>query len=163
MKHERSMQREGLLLRVLWTLGYLLAWGLAETLLVSVIILQLLLRLLNGSPSRVLAQFGDSLSRWLAEVGRFACFHSECKPWPFADWPAARELESEQAGSAAPGPASSMAAAVVAGGLAVGAAGALADEPAVLDEEPATVEEVIAEEPAPIEVDELAQGGEGKA
>ena len=94
---DRRHDRETLMLRLFWMLLFVLAWGVAEALLLLLILAQLLLRLINGEPSRVLAQGGDCLSRYLAHIGRFACFHTESKPWPFADWPAARELEREQA------------------------------------------------------------------
>jgi hypothetical protein len=41
--------------------------------------------------------FGDSLSQYVAQIGRFGCFHSDEKPWPFADWPTPREPQGEGA------------------------------------------------------------------
>jgi hypothetical protein len=34
-----------------------------------------------------LLSFGDSLSQYVAQIGRFGTFNSDEKPWPFADWP----------------------------------------------------------------------------
>lgn len=115
MSHNKQA-REILILRVLWMVLFALVWQLAELVLLGVVLLQLVLRLINGAPSRALMEFGDSLSQYLAQIGRFASFHSDEKPWPFADWPAAREPQVEAPFAAAPAPASAPvpAAAVVA-------------------------------------------------
>ncbi len=69
----------------------------------AVVLLQLVLRLINGAPSRALMDFGDGLSQYLAQIGRFGSFHSDEKPWPFADWPAPREPQVEGAVRGGPG------------------------------------------------------------
>jgi Domain of unknown function (DUF4389) len=71
------------------------------------VLLQLLYRLLNGVPHEGLMTFGDSLGRYLAQIARFGSFHSELKPWPFADWPAARPAEASSAVTTAAAPAPS--------------------------------------------------------
>jgi hypothetical protein len=87
--HERSerAQRESIILRVLWMLVFLVVWQLAELLLGGLVLVQLIYRLIYGAPSASLMNFGDSLSQYLAQIGRFGSFHSDQKPWPFADWP----------------------------------------------------------------------------
>ncbi|HCT03799.1 MAG TPA: DUF4389 domain-containing protein, partial [Pseudomonas sp.] len=40
----------------------------------------------------------------LAQIGRFGSFHTEQKPWPFADWPTPRAPEGEAAHSVPPAP-----------------------------------------------------------
>ncbi len=140
---DAKQSRQHLILRVLWMLLFLLVWQLAELLLLGVVLLQLVLRLINGLPSRALMDFGDSLSQYLAQIGRFGCFHSDEKPWPFADWPTPREPQGEGAeglqamvqpvATAAPAAPATVAAAAVATAVAVPAAGEpepAADEPA---------------------------------
>lgn len=83
-------QRESIILRVLWMLVFLVVWQLAELLLGGLVLVQLIYRLVYGAPSASLMNFGDSLSQYLAQIGRFGSFHSDQKPWPFADWPAPR-------------------------------------------------------------------------
>ena len=51
-----------------------------------------------------MVNFGDSLSQFLAQIGRFGSFHTEQKPWPFADWPTPRAPEGEAAHSVPPAP-----------------------------------------------------------
>ncbi|MDN7143829.1 DUF4389 domain-containing protein [Pseudomonas sp. JQ170] len=97
-------QRESIILRVLWMLVFLLVWQVAQTLLGGLVLVQLIYRLIYGAPSASLMNFGDSLSQFLAQIGRFGTFHSDQKPWPFADWPAPRAPEGEAAHSVPPAP-----------------------------------------------------------
>lgn len=135
---DAKQSRQHLILRVLWMLLFLLVWQLAELLLLGVVLLQLVLRLINGLPSRALMDFGDGLSQYLAQIGRFGCFHSDEKPWPFADWPTPREPQGEGAEglqamvqpAASATPAAPAAAVATAGVAAAGELAPVADEPA---------------------------------
>ena len=81
---------ESLVLRVLWMLVFLLVWQVAQLVLGGLVLVQLIYRVVYGAPNGGLMNFGDSLSLYLAQIGRFGSFHTEQKPWPFADWPAPR-------------------------------------------------------------------------
>lgn len=100
----KQMQHESIILRVLWMLLFLLVWQVAQTLLGLLVLVQLIYRLVYGAPNAGLMNFGDSLSQYLAQIGRFGSFHTEQKPWPFADWPASRPAEGEAAHSVPPAP-----------------------------------------------------------
>ncbi|MHC5129746.1 DUF4389 domain-containing protein [Pseudomonas glycinis] len=95
-------QYESILLRVLWMIVYLLVWQVAQFILGAVVLVQLIYRLIYGAPSASLMNFGDSLSQFLAQIGRFGTFHSDQKPWPFADWPAPCTPEGEAPHTVAP-------------------------------------------------------------
>ena len=97
-------QRESIILRVLWMLLFLLVWQVAQTLLGALVLLQLIYRLVYGAPNASMMNFGDSLSQLLAQIGRFGSFHSDQKPWPFADWPAPRTPEGEAPHAVPPAP-----------------------------------------------------------
>ena len=86
---------ESIVLRVLWMLVFFLVWQVAQFVLGALVLVQLIYRLAYGAPNGCLMNFGDSLSLYLAQIGRFGSFHTEQKPWPFADWPAARAPEGE--------------------------------------------------------------------
>lgn len=92
---EQSIRRESILLRVLWMLLFLLVWQVVVPLLALLVVAQLLYRLFYGAPSALFMSFGDSLSQYLAQIGRFAVFNTDEKPWPVADWPVARAAEGE--------------------------------------------------------------------
>ena len=100
----KQMQRESIVLRVLWMLLFLLVWQVAQTLLGALVLVQLVYRLVYGAPNASLMNFGDSLSQYLAQIGRFGTFHSDQKPWPFADWPTPRTPEGEAPHAVAPAP-----------------------------------------------------------
>ncbi|MEN5255365.1 DUF4389 domain-containing protein [Pseudomonas protegens] len=95
---------ESILLRVLWMLIFVLVWQVAQFLLGALVLVQLIYRLIYGAPNAGLMNFGDSLSQFLAQIGRFGSFHTEQKPWPFADWPAPRTPEGEAPHSVPPAP-----------------------------------------------------------
>ncbi|WP_408005510.1 DUF4389 domain-containing protein [Pseudomonas huanghezhanensis] len=74
---------------------FVVVWQVAELVLAVVVLVQLAYRLFYGAPSLSLMQFGDSLSQFLVQIGRFGTFHTDQKPWPFADWPTPRPPEGE--------------------------------------------------------------------
>lgn len=83
----RIQERETLILRLVWMLVFFCVWQLAEVLLLLVVLAQIGLRLLNGKTNTDLQSFGDSLSQYLYQIGRFGTFATEQKPWPLSDWP----------------------------------------------------------------------------
>lgn len=94
---EKTIRRESLFLRVLWMLLFFLVWQVAVPLLAIVVVAQLLYRLFYRAPSLHFMSFGDSLSQYLGQIGRFAVFNTDEKPWPVADWPQARVANGEAA------------------------------------------------------------------
>ncbi|HHX35505.1 MAG TPA: DUF4389 domain-containing protein [Gammaproteobacteria bacterium] len=96
-KLEKTIQRESIVLRVLWMLLFLLVWQIAVPLLAILVVAQLLYRLFFGAPSAHFMSFGDSLGQYLAQIGRFAVFNTDAKPWPVADWPRAHVADGETA------------------------------------------------------------------
>lgn len=95
---------ESILLRVLWMLVFVMVWQVAQFLLGALVLVQLVYRLIYGAPNAGLMNFGDSLSQFLAQIGRFGSFHTEQKPWPFSDWPTPRAPEVEAPHSVPPAP-----------------------------------------------------------
>ncbi|MBX8492285.1 DUF4389 domain-containing protein [Pseudomonas cichorii] len=104
MNESRIQKNESILLRILWMLLFVIAWQVAEIVLAGVVVVQLVYRLIYGAPSGSLMNFGDSLSQFLAQIGRFGTFHSDQKPWPFADWPTPRAPDGEAAHRVDPAP-----------------------------------------------------------
>lgn len=99
---QQELERESILLRILWMLLFAFAWQFAELLLAGVVLVQLGYRLFYGAPSAALLAFGDSLSQYLAQIGRFGTFNSDEKPWPLADWPQPQAPQGEVAHSIPP-------------------------------------------------------------
>ena len=95
LNESKLKQHEPILLRILWMVLFVLVWQVAEVVLGVAVLVQLVYRLFNGAPSLSVMSFGDSLSQYLAQIGRFGTFHTDQKPWPFADWPTPRAPEGE--------------------------------------------------------------------
>lgn len=100
----KELARESILLRILWMVVFTIIWQLAELLLGATVLLQLGYRLFYGAPSGSLLGFGDSLSQYLAQIGRFGTFNSDEKPWPFTDWPTPEAPQGEAPHSVPPAP-----------------------------------------------------------
>ena len=98
----QQLQRESILLRILWMVSFSVVWQLATMLLGAIVVLQLVYRLFYGAPNAGMLGFGDSISQYLAQIGRFGTFNTDEKPWPFADWPTAQAPQGEAPHSIAP-------------------------------------------------------------
>jgi uncharacterized protein DUF4389 len=77
-------------MRGLYMLLLVLAFGVAQTLLCVTAIAQFLWLLFAGEANSQIAQFGSSLSRWLADAARYLSCASDAKPFPWAPWPTAQ-------------------------------------------------------------------------
>ncbi len=97
MDMAKQQTRESLMLRLVWMLFFFIAWQVGEVLLGLVVLLQLGYRLFYGAPSANLLSFGDSLSQFMAHIGRFMTFNTDEKPWPVADWPTPSAPQGELA------------------------------------------------------------------
>ena len=69
-------------MRGLYMLLLVLAFGVAQTLLCVTAIAQFLWLLFAGEANSQLAQFGNSLARWLADAARYLACASDAKPFP---------------------------------------------------------------------------------
>lgn len=74
-------------MRGLFMLLLMIGFGIGQWLLNLLAIVQFLWLQFAGEPNLALASFGNSLSTWLAEVGRFLTCASDAKPFPWRPWP----------------------------------------------------------------------------
>jgi len=65
---------------------------IAKFVLLAVALLQILAALFTGEPNERLIRFGESLSQFIYQVGRFLTYSSDDMPFPFADWPQQKQL-----------------------------------------------------------------------
>ncbi|WP_417788130.1 DUF4389 domain-containing protein [Stutzerimonas xanthomarina] len=101
---QRSAERESLILRALWMLIFFFVWQLAEVVLLVVVVAQLVLQAVNGKAKTSLLELGDSLSQYVAQIGRFGTFNTDRKPWPMSDWPSPRPTDRGEAPPVQPAP-----------------------------------------------------------
>lgn len=151
---------DGLVLRILWVALFVVVWRVAELVLLATVLVQLVYRLFRGRPHVEVMNFGDSLSQYLAQMGRFASFHSDEKPWPFADWPAPREPQGEGAEAVRAAQAEAAAQAEPAPGAAAPAA---AEPATAVDSTAAAAETPVGEGAAAPVTEAAAPAGESPA
>ena len=102
---QRSVERESLILRGVWMLVFFFVWQVAELVLLFVVAAQLVLQAIKGRPNEALLELGDSLSQYVAQIGRFGTFNTDRKPWPMSDWPKPRPADRETVPPVTPAPA----------------------------------------------------------
>ena len=70
--------------RLLWVAMIVVMISLAQTLLLAVAVLQLVLMLVNrGRPNEELGDFGALVGAWVAKAARYQSAASDELPWPW--------------------------------------------------------------------------------
>ena len=83
---ERFEAPKGIWMRGLMMLILALMFGLAETVLGVVALVQFLWMLFAKEKNTLLMGFGEDLARWLADVALFQTGATDDKPFPWAKW-----------------------------------------------------------------------------
>ena len=81
-------------MRGLFMLVFMIGFTVGQWLLNLLAVVQFLWLLFAREPNEFLARFGNSLSIWLAEIGRFLSCASDEKPFPWRSWPTAGSSSS---------------------------------------------------------------------
>ena len=74
-------------MRGLFMLLFMIGFGIGQWALNILAFVQFLWLLFAREPNQFLARFGNSLSMWLAEIGRFLSCATDDKPFPWRPWP----------------------------------------------------------------------------
>lgn len=74
-------------MRGLFMLLFMVGFGVGQSLLYLLAVVQFLWLLFAREPNQFLVRFGSSLSTWLSEVGRFLSCANDDKPFPWRPWP----------------------------------------------------------------------------
>lgn len=80
--------------RVLNMLLLAVAYTIAETVLIALIVGQILFRVVSKKPNEPMRRLGRQLSDYLYQVLLYLSFNSEEKPFPFQAWGVNREQKS---------------------------------------------------------------------
>jgi len=75
------------LVKGLFVLLFMFAFGLCRFLLCFIVFVQFLFDLISGKPNNRLCQFSSEFKDYIAEVVAFVTYQSDTKPFPFSDWP----------------------------------------------------------------------------
>ena len=76
-------------MRGLFMLLFIIAFWVGQWLLNLLAIVQFIWLLAAREPNQFITRFGNSLSIWLAEIGRFLTCAADDKPFPWRPWPEA--------------------------------------------------------------------------
>ena len=82
---EPEVYSSGIWMRALHMIIFMVLFGVAETLLFFMAIFQFLWMLFTKKRNPSIAQFGDMVSEWLRDVGRFQTGATDDKPFPWSD------------------------------------------------------------------------------
>jgi len=77
--------------RIINMLVLAVAYTIAETVLIALIIGQILFRVVSKQPNEPMCRLGKQLSDYLYQTLLYLSFNSEEKPFPFQTWSASRE------------------------------------------------------------------------
>ena len=75
------------LIKGLFVLLFLFAFGVCRFLLYIIVLVQFLFDLISGEPNTRLCQFSAELKDYFSEIIAFVTYQSDTKPFPFSDWP----------------------------------------------------------------------------
>lgn len=81
------MNKEGKVFRLLYVILFYIVFSFSDIVLLLLTLVQSVLVIFQGEPSRTLQRFGASLGIYLKQISEYLAYHSEHKPYPFADWP----------------------------------------------------------------------------
>ena len=79
---------EGVWMRALWMLVFAILFGIGESVLLAVAVIQFLWMIFSKNKNTQLVSFGQDLGRWLQDVARFQTGVSDDKPFPWRKWAA---------------------------------------------------------------------------
>ncbi len=92
---KRHVKDKDTWLRFVYLVVFGFAFYLSIGLTFAASIFQFLAKLFSGTSFAGLAEFGDNLGTYQAQVTRFLTFASDDKPFPFAPFPTKRTIISE--------------------------------------------------------------------
>ncbi len=73
--------------RALHMLVFVIAYGLAISIVIVIMLYQLVSVILTGGVNEMLLRLGNNLSTYLHQIFRFLTFNTDTAPFPFAPWP----------------------------------------------------------------------------
>ncbi|MDN3640039.1 DUF4389 domain-containing protein [Simiduia curdlanivorans] len=77
--------------RLLFMILFGLVLQVASIVVGVVVVLQFIFALITGKDNENLRQLGASLTAYIAQTLAFLTYNSEDKPFPFSDWPDAKD------------------------------------------------------------------------
>ena len=85
--NESEPEKDSLLLTVLYMVLFYFIFAVAGYVLIALGVIQVVVRVLSGSPNAELQRFGASFGRYLGQIVHYIAMHTDTKPYPFSTWP----------------------------------------------------------------------------
>lgn len=86
-KIQGNMKKQSTWLRGFYMLIFIIAYGIAETIIFTIVAFQFLASLIIGKPNERLTGFGKQLSKYIYHLMLYLTYNEEEKPFPFGEWP----------------------------------------------------------------------------
>ena len=83
----QKLTRPSIWLRLVFMIVLVIAFNIAEIVLIAVVVFQFLAKLFTRKPNEHFTRFGTGLGRYLQQIVSYLTFASEEKPFPFSPWP----------------------------------------------------------------------------
>ncbi|HFC92217.1 MAG TPA: DUF4389 domain-containing protein [Leucothrix mucor] len=87
MSQEANLKNSSTWKRILYMLLFSLAYSVAEFVLMTVAVVQVLIKLFTGEINENLKVLGKQTALYIYDVMLFLTFNTEEKPFPFSAWP----------------------------------------------------------------------------
>jgi hypothetical protein len=84
---KKNLKQTSVWKRGLYILLFAIFYGVAEVVLVAVIVFQFLLKLFTTELNRNLLVLGQNLSTYIYQILQYMTFNSDVRPYPFGEWP----------------------------------------------------------------------------
>ena len=96
MSHDikHNIKQQSTWKRGLYMLLFTMFYQIAEIILFMMVLFQFFIKLLTGDTNQRLRQLGQSLATYILQIVQFLSFNSEMHPYPFGEWPVAKDTDS---------------------------------------------------------------------
>ena len=84
--------------RLLYMILFAILYKVAEFIMWVVVLFQVIVTLVTGSPNERALKFGMQLSAYVYVLWTYLTYNTEKKPFPFSDWPTATSTPSSPQG-----------------------------------------------------------------
>lgn len=85
--------------RLLYMVLFAVLYKVAEFIMWVVVLFQVIVTLVTGSPNERALKFGKQLSVYVYGLWTYLTYNTEKKPFPFSDWPTATSLPGSGEGA----------------------------------------------------------------
>ena len=94
---KKNLKDKSSWLRGLYILLFVIAYNIAEIVLMAIVIFQFAYKILTGENNEKVLVFSGSLIRYITQIFQFITYRDETLPFPFSDWPEGEDEPTKEA------------------------------------------------------------------